>query len=184
MIQRKLFNIALLFALTLSVNIATGAADEPRATPVQGTHQRGCDSPKKDYDFITEYKRLPQYRYLAAYKRFPDYLYSFGIGKRFDDNIKRNSPYSFGVGKRNNFPRLSLLRVPLGYGLPLDTKSYDSNLIIDDSTETKRNAPSHTYGFGIGKRTPLLLNDDFNADNRELNGDRKFTDDGPLWDQF
>ncbi|XP_011298069.1 allatostatins [Fopius arisanus] len=184
MIQRQFFHITLILALALMMNIGISAADEPRVTvPVQGIHQRGCEAPKKDYDLITEYKRLPQYRYLAAYKRFPDYLYSFGIGKRFDDSIKRNSPYSFGVGKRNAFPRLYPVRLPLEY-VPLDGKNYDSNLIIDDSGEIKRNSPSHAYGFGIGKRNLQLFNGDFDSDNRELSDDRKIADDGQLWDQF
>ncbi|XP_034937828.1 allatostatin A-like [Chelonus insularis] len=115
----------------------------------------GCAA-KKDYDFITEYKRLPENRYVAEYKRFPEYRYSFGIGKRwFDDtNIKRNSPYSFGVGKRL-VEKIHPLRFLTGLSNGDRFNSYLKNDEVDDYG-MKRGAPSRSYDFGIGKRSKIF----------------------------
>ncbi|KAK0162546.1 hypothetical protein PV327_006314 [Microctonus hyperodae] len=151
-------NILLIFSW---LGIASALVDDSRTIGEQSMRiigQRPQCNAKKDYDLITEYKRLPEHRYVNEYKRFPEYRYSFGIGKRwFDDsNIKRTLPYSFGVGKRS---QLQERYHPMKYLTDYLTNNNDNNLnndVIIDDFHHKRGAPLRPYDFGIGKRNKIL----------------------------
>lgn len=90
---KKKFMKILLICILGFVDVVTSTDDEKSPIllrPLRAINQHRCilDN-KKDYDIVTEYKRLPQHRFVAEYKRFPDYRYSFGIGKRWsDDSVK------------------------------------------------------------------------------------------------
>lgn len=86
MSKRKFIGILLLMC-TLAIAFADDLTSTMIGRPLRATPRLKCAT-KKDYDIITEFKRLPQHRYVTEYKRFPEYRYSFGIGKRWYDDTK------------------------------------------------------------------------------------------------
>lgn len=94
MTKKKFIKIILIISLSL-IDVISSINTEKLTIlrrPLREINKHRCivDN-KKDYDIVTEYKRLPQNRYISEYKRYPDYRYSFGIGKRwFNDNTQVN----------------------------------------------------------------------------------------------
>ncbi|XP_008549425.1 allatostatin A-like [Microplitis demolitor] len=160
--KRKLFIVTIL-VICLSINYVTGLMEDStsvidRSGREINSNQRPLCAAKKDYDFITEYKRLPEHRYVTEYKRFPEYRYSFGIGKRWYDDSKRNTPYSFGIGKRYQMEnKLHPFRFFSDY-LSIDNGNYPVNVndVIPDQEENKRAVPARSYDFGVGKRNNIF----------------------------
>ncbi|KAH0554752.1 allatostatin A-like [Cotesia glomerata] len=194
MSKRKELSVSILLIIYLFVNCVTGFIDDSTSVVERSSREinnRPLCTAKKDYDLITEYKRLPENRYVAEYKRFPEYRYSFGIGKRWYDDSKRNTPYSFGIGKRYQMDKMDQMEKNKlhQFGLFNDYLSVgsDDNYPVIQDQQNKRGAvpKSRNYDFGVGKRNIHIFSSikqpqHINPDDKHDSSDNYNND---IWEQ-